>query len=105
MFASREFERRCVEGLRFVFLRDHPRPIAGAAHRAQRLALAALIAGASQLAFAAITPTGDVIPTPVPAVVTGTVIIGNTAVGTLTVDTGSTLTAGGFSLGNNAAAN
>jgi T5SS/PEP-CTERM-associated repeat protein len=65
--------------------------------------LFALIIAICPTAFAAITPTGDVIPTPVPPVVAGTVIVGNTATGTLTVDTGSTLTAGGFSLGNNAA--
>src|SRR5437879_3777185 len=100
MFACRRFGDRLVEGLRFAFprgVRPGHAPIGTA-----QAAIAALLVAASPLASAAITPTGDVIPTPVPAVVSGTVIVGNTATGTLTVDTGSTLTAGGFSLGNNA---
>jgi T5SS/PEP-CTERM-associated repeat protein len=75
-----------------------------ATRRVVRASLFALSAAICPAAFSAITTTGDVTPNPSGGTVVGDVIVGNTATGTLTVDSGSSLTANGLVGASNAAA-
>jgi T5SS/PEP-CTERM-associated repeat protein len=106
MFPSRTVDGRRSECRRLPAHQLSPITLHKKARAAGRSALFALIAATCPTAFAAISTGGsDVTPDPSGGTVAGTVIIGNTTTGTLTIDAGSTLTAGGFSVANNAGVN